>query len=136
MKRRPAAIHIHMALAVCMALSACSGHHGGPSDARMSQQIAQQFNQEFGDKLVRVENLKQSQGHITAKGHYIALVHFDMRFTKGLAEVRNQAGEAQALELHELFGDFRAGGTRPMTDEVLFQKTDKGWVLINSRQRR
>ena len=122
-------------LVASLALAGCHSHHGRPSDARMAQQIAQQFNKEFGDKLVQVLNLKQSQGHITAKGHYIALVHFDMKFTKGLAEVKKQ-NEDQAMELRVLFDKFHAGDTKPITDEVLFQKTDKGWVLINSRQRR
>lgn len=116
-------------------LAGCSDDHEGPSNARMAEQIASQFNKEFGGDLVRVLNLTKSQGHITPKGHYIALVHFDMRFHEGLAEVQKQEGYAQAMELRVLFDKFRAGDTRPITDEVLFRKTDKGWVLINSKQR-
>ena len=124
-----------LTLTIGLALGGCSGH-GGPSDARMAQQIAQQFNKEFGGNLVQVLNLKESQGHITAKGHYIALVHFDMKFTKSLAEVKKQDGDEQAMELRVLFDKFHAGDTKSITDELLFQKTDKGWVLINSRQRK
>ncbi len=123
-------------LTIGLVLAGCSsGIHDGPSEAHMAQQIASQFNKEFGSNLVQVLNLKESQGHITAKGHYIALVHFDMKFTRSLAEVKKQ-NEDQAMELRVLFDKFRAGDTKPITDEVLFKRTDMGWVLINSRQRK
>ena len=132
---KPRHIPTLLALSAGLTLAGCHGRHGGPSDARMAGQIAAQFNKEFGGDLVQVLNLKQRQGHITAKGHYIALVHFDMRFTKSLAWVKRQLGEEQAMELRVLFDRFRAGDTKAITDEVLFAKTDKGWVLINSKQR-
>lgn len=128
-------IPARLALAIGLMLAGCSSHHHGPSDARMAQQITAQFNKEFGAKLVQVRNLKQRQGHITAKGHYIALVHFDMHFTRSLDQVKRQDGYAQAMELRVLYGRFDAGYTKAVTDEVLFAKTDKGWVLINSKQR-
>jgi hypothetical protein len=132
---KPHHIPALLTLVASLVLAGCHGHHGGPSDARMAQQIAAQFNKEFGGNLVQVLNLKESQGHITAKGHYIALVHFDMKFTKSLAEVRQQDAD-QGQELYVLFDQFNAGDTRPITDEVLFAKTDQGWVLIKSKQRR
>lgn len=122
-------------LTLGLALGGCSGHEG-PSDARMAQQITQQFDREFGGNIVQIERLKKSQGHLTAKGHYIALVHFDMRFTKSLADVEEQDGYAQAMELRVLYGRFGAGETRAITDEVLFAKENGDWVLINSKQRR
>ena len=124
-----------LTLTIGLVLAGCHGHHGGPSDARMAAQIAAQLNKEFGGDLVQVLHLKESQGHITPKGHYIALVHFDMRFNKSLAEVKQQIGEDQAMELRVLFDRFRAGDTRPITDEVLFAKKDGRWVLIASKQR-
>lgn len=128
-------IPVLLTLGLGMILAGCLGRHGGPNDARMAQQIAQQFNKEFGDKLVQVLNLQESQGHLTGKGHYIALVHFDMKFTKSLAEVKRQDGNDQAMELRVLYGRFNAGYTKAVIDEVLFAKKNGRWVLINSRQR-
>lgn len=125
-----------LTLTMGLALSGCSSHHGGPDDARMSQLIVRQFNREFGDRLVQVERMHEFQGHAVGKDRYIALVHFRIRFTRSLAEVRKQEGDSQAMELRVLFGDFKADDTKSMTDEVLFQKTDQGWMLIDSKQRK
>jgi hypothetical protein len=119
------------AFAACMVLTACSGT---PSDSRMADQIAGQFNQEFGTDFVQVKHLSESKGHMDGKTRYIADVTYELKFTKSLAEVRDQAGAVQALELDVLYGDFHAGDTKHISSTVVFEKTDKGWVLTDSRR--
>jgi hypothetical protein len=114
-----------------MLLAACSG---APSDSRMASQIAGQFNQEFGTNFVQVEHLSESKGHMDGKTRYIADVTYELKFTKSLAEVRDAAGPVQALELDVLYGDFHAGDTKHISNRVVFEKTDKGWVLTDSRR--
>lgn len=119
------------ALAACMALTACSG---SPSDSRMASQIAGQYNQEFGVDFVQVRHLSESKGHKDGDKRYVSDVSYELEFTKSLAEVRDQAGPVQALELDVMFGDFHAGDTKHVRNRVVFEKTDKGWVLSDSRR--
>jgi hypothetical protein len=119
------------ALAVCMALTACSG---GPSNSRMASQIAEQFNQEFGINFVQVNDLGVSKGHKDGDKRYVADVHYILTFTRSLAEVRDKAGPVQAMELMVLYGDFHAGDTKHISNRVVFDKTGKGWVLTDSRR--
>lgn len=119
------------ALAICMALTACSG---GPSDSRMASQIAAQFNQEFGIDFVQVKDLGVSKGRKDGDKRYVANVHYVLKFTKSLGEVRDKAGPVQAMELAVMFGDFHTGDTKHISNRVVFDKTDKGWVLTDSRR--
>jgi hypothetical protein len=118
-------------LVACTLLAACSG---APSDSRMADQIAGQFNDEFGTDFVRVDHLSESEGHMDGKTRYVADVAYELRFTKSLAEVRDAAGPVQAMELAVLYGDFSKGDTKQMRNRVVFEKTDKGWVLTDSRR--
>ena len=120
-----------IALAVCVALTACSG---GPSDSRMASQIAGQFNQEFDIDFVQVNDLGVSKGHKDGDKRYVADVHYVLKFTRSLAEVRDKAGPVQAMELAVMFGDFHVGDTKHISNRVVFDKTDKGWILTDSRR--
>lgn len=114
-------------LAICMLFTACSD---APSDSRIASQIAGQFNREFGIGFMRIDHLKQNQGHEDGNGRYVADVEYDLRFTKSLKQVKREVGSAQAV----IFGDFHAGDTRHIANRVVFAKKGKGWVLIDSRR--
>jgi hypothetical protein len=119
------------AILACTLLAACSST---PSDSRMASQIAGQFNQEFGTDFVQVEHLSESKGHMDGMTRYVAKVTYELKFTKSLGQVRDAAGPVQAMELMVLFGDFHPGDTKHMANRVVFEKTDKGWVLTDSRR--
>ncbi len=118
---------------VALSLVGC-GDDTKPSRSAALEQIQETLH---SDKTVTVSNLSYDNGRDPGDGSYIVTAGYDLTFLKSahelLATVRNGSSIDADLGMASLrmkFGDWKAGQTFHDQQDYRFQKTEKGWLLV------
>lgn len=120
-----------------VALVACSGVGGQPSDQQIESQVRQQVSQ--ASDIWDVANLHKTNGVHNQDGTYTAKVAYDlvfrMSYEDAVAHVQKTQGNAGLMQvvqpLVQKYGWWKKGFTVHVDDSVTFTKSEKGWIIAD-----
>ena len=119
-----------------LALAACSDK---PSSSEVTDQVKELL---LGEPMAHVDHLKQINGYKKDSNYYVAVINYHITMLESFDQMTKEASSVKtdsksaiasgfglfALSL-KFGGRFQKGSEFEVTDNYLFLKTDKGWIL-------